>query len=340
MRDVHHKPCVMCKQRSPPAHVVHRLCTEVATHGASNARHMSCATGEPHWNGVAMPCAGVQGSARHPGGEPQPAIPMIRVQPLEKFSPPNATRMKLSGWARHKDDPEWRERKRAQMRERAAQKYREDHPHLLGVPVSRKNRSLCPAIVARRSAREVERAVAAMAREAARARWHDFQIVHCKRCHLPFLRTELQRATHRCRGCRKAIALEKRLKDPEKWRLLRRARKHRRRAQKAGAGGSCSPAQWRSILARCKGLCQRCGSPGEMTRDHIIPLSRGGSDDWTNIQPLCHGCNSIKCNAVTGFVQAFIPGMISTITCAPTASAVCASRAQSPRPTAPSSPWR
>ena len=28
--------------------------------------------------------------------------------------------------------------------------------------------------------------------------------------------------------------------------------------------------------------------------DHIVPKSRGGTDDWTNLQPLCHSCHSKK----------------------------------------------
>ncbi len=42
--------------------------------------------------------------------------------------------------------------------------------------------------------------------------------------------------------------------------------------------------------------CVFCGSPNRITRDHIIPLSRGGKGRKNNIQPLCHSCNQKKGN--------------------------------------------
>jgi 5-methylcytosine-specific restriction endonuclease McrA len=51
------------------------------------------------------------------------------------------------------------------------------------------------------------------------------------------------------------------------------------------------------IYARDKYECQYCGSrlpPGELTYDHVIPRSRGGQTDWTNIVTCCIACNRRK----------------------------------------------
>jgi 5-methylcytosine-specific restriction endonuclease McrA len=56
----------------------------------------------------------------------------------------------------------------------------------------------------------------------------------------------------------------------------------------------------RSFYARCAELewyCQLCGkklTKENVTIDHIIPISRGGTNDKDNLQPLCSSCNSYK----------------------------------------------
>ena len=42
------------------------------------------------------------------------------------------------------------------------------------------------------------------------------------------------------------------------------------------------------------GICHICGLPGADTRDHVIPLNAGGSNDPSNIKPAHRACNSSK----------------------------------------------
>lgn len=42
--------------------------------------------------------------------------------------------------------------------------------------------------------------------------------------------------------------------------------------------------------------CVYCGSSKNLTLDHIIPKSRGGKNDWTNLTTCCIKCNLKKAN--------------------------------------------
>lgn len=69
---------------------------------------------------------------------------------------------------------------------------------------------------------------------------------------------------------------------------------HKRRALKAGNGGSFSQAEWSELLSQHNAQCAACGCGGRMTVDHIVPLSKGGRHSKENIQPLCSTCNKSK----------------------------------------------
>lgn len=82
----------------------------------------------------------------------------------------------------------------------------------------------------------------------------------------------------------------------EKGRLVRKASNAKRRHQRRGLG----PIDMKGFYAKCADLqwhCQLCGK--ELTRetvtiDHIIPVSKGGTNVLENLQPLCFHCNSVK----------------------------------------------
>ena len=71
-------------------------------------------------------------------------------------------------------------------------------------------------------------------------------------------------------------------------------------------GGHHTKAQWIALLLTYE-QCPRCGRRWEevparpnkrykntWTKDHVIPLSRGGTDEISNIQPLCYQCQFRK----------------------------------------------
>lgn len=74
-------------------------------------------------------------------------------------------------------------------------------------------------------------------------------------------------------------------------------RKKRRRERIKIYGGIHSNGEWEILKAQYNWTCPCCKKiePSiKLTRDHIIPISRGGSDNIENIQPLCMPCNSRK----------------------------------------------
>ena len=53
------------------------------------------------------------------------------------------------------------------------------------------------------------------------------------------------------------------------------------------------------LFARDRGLCAYCGHHfafEALTREHIVPVSRGGQDSWMNCITACRGCNGRKGN--------------------------------------------
>ncbi len=82
--------------------------------------------------------------------------------------------------------------------------------------------------------------------------------------------------------------------------------KYRYKARKRGAIGSHTEQQWFELKFKYGFMCLCCKKfepEIKLTEDHIVPLSRGGSDYIGNIQPLCQRCNSIKHTKVINFIN-------------------------------------
>jgi 5-methylcytosine-specific restriction endonuclease McrA len=77
-----------------------------------------------------------------------------------------------------------------------------------------------------------------------------------------------------------------------------RSNRNRRRARKVAAGGHHTAAEIRELYRKQNGGCPVCKASlaNGYHADHIQPLSKGGSNDITNIQLLCPPCNMSKRN--------------------------------------------
>ena len=53
------------------------------------------------------------------------------------------------------------------------------------------------------------------------------------------------------------------------------------------------PLSRRAVMARDRHLCVYCGTRAD-TLDHVLPRSRGGRHEWTNVVAACAACNHRK----------------------------------------------
>lgn len=76
----------------------------------------------------------------------------------------------------------------------------------------------------------------------------------------------------------------------------RRSTRNRRRGRQYGSTSHFTWAEFMRVflkLDRCCAYCERV-IDGQPDPDHVVPLSRGGSNSITNILPSCRACNSDK----------------------------------------------
>jgi hypothetical protein len=92
---------------------------------------------------------------------------------------------------------------------------------------------------------------------------------------------------------RRADARARYAENPEPLRL----KSQNRRALEFGAGGRLTAAEWSEILAVFDGRCGYCLERSDsLEKDHVIALTRGGTNDASNIVPACRACNARKKN--------------------------------------------
>ncbi len=91
----------------------------------------------------------------------------------------------------------------------------------------------------------------------------------------------------------KASKAEWHKRDPNRGRMYQQTR----RAKKAANGGSFTTSEWQSLKQHYEFRCLCCSQKEpyiELTIDHVVPVTQGGSNDISNIQPLCLICNLSK----------------------------------------------
>lgn len=64
--------------------------------------------------------------------------------------------------------------------------------------------------------------------------------------------------------------------------------------RKIASGEGLSKEQWLHILEKYENKCLCCGATERISKDHVVPISKGGRHDVDNIQPLCIYCNARK----------------------------------------------
>ena len=64
---------------------------------------------------------------------------------------------------------------------------------------------------------------------------------------------------------------------------------------------SVPPLTNRELFLRDAHLCMYCGkefNEKQLTRDHVVPISKGGRDRWQNVVAACRACNTRKGNRI------------------------------------------
>lgn len=93
---------------------------------------------------------------------------------------------------------------------------------------------------------------------------------------------------------------QRRYDQSENGKISHSKAQNRRRALLQGSPSTYTADEWKALLTFYGNTCLCCGIKGkdtkigQLTADHVIPLSQGGTNSIDNIQPLCKPCNLSK----------------------------------------------
>lgn len=83
--------------------------------------------------------------------------------------------------------------------------------------------------------------------------------------------------------------------NAEKVKQFKANNRRKRRAARHASPGSFTAGEFEELCESYGNRCLGCGAAGVVLEaDHVVPLTRGGTDDIGNIQPLCGSCNRGK----------------------------------------------
>ena len=126
----------------------------------------------------------------------------------------------------------------------------------------------------------------------------------CAGCKKPFdaVRSDARWCSEACYYAHNESARAARIAYVKRWaeqnktaRQVHRS-KYRDARRAWEATGTISPRDWKRVVNRHHGLCAYCKDRPYEHMDHVVPLSRGGTNTIGNVLPACADCNLSKHN--------------------------------------------
>jgi 5-methylcytosine-specific restriction endonuclease McrA len=92
--------------------------------------------------------------------------------------------------------------------------------------------------------------------------------------------------------------------NAEKVKIAKANNRRKRRAAKNAGESHFTVEEFDALCSVYGYACLCCGATDRILEaDHVVPLTKGGSDDISNFQPLCGECNRRKFTAVIDYRQ-------------------------------------